>query len=80
MSAILGRISFRIRPLWTGVISTLLRFTGSRHSLTLPFTLGSAQSCCTTQMFFPHLVGLLFAAFVSPYFLPGDSAKHMLLF
>ena len=39
MPASLCRISFMIRAMWIGLISALLSPAGSRHSLTLPFTL-----------------------------------------
>ena len=39
MPASLGGISFRVLPLYTGLISTLLALAGSRHSCTLPFAL-----------------------------------------
>ena len=49
--ASLGKMPFRVGPLLTCLISTLLGLTGSRHSHTLP--LGLWQSCCTTLT--PHL-------------------------
>ena len=41
MSASLGRMSFRVQPLWTGLISTLLSLAGSKHNCTLQLAFGS---------------------------------------
>ena len=37
----LGKISFNVGPLCTGLINTWFNLTGSKHSLTLPFALGT---------------------------------------
>ena len=34
---------FRVMPMWTGLISTLLHLAGSKHCLYLPFALGSSK-------------------------------------
>ena len=41
MPASFGGVFFSVRPLWIGLNSALLSLAGSRHSLTLPFSLGT---------------------------------------
>ena len=41
MPTSLGRILFSIGPLWMGLIRALLSLTGSRHSLAMPFVMGT---------------------------------------
>ena len=74
----LGKILFNVDLPSPGLISILLILARSKHRLTLLFAIGPVQSCCNICMSHPHLVGILFAAFVI-YLAPllGTAAVYM---
>ena len=81
MPASLGRISFSVGPLWTGLISTSLSLAGSSYSLTLQFALGTNTKLLHhLDVSSTHRAIIIPPSVVSIALFKRVPAKHMLPF